>query len=80
MNEYLKVFIVLFFLWCLYTYLNPNCSFCGDGFTPYVKWTGRDIPFKSCLNNCVGVRSHEYYNCASKCYAKNQFQKHYYIK
>ena len=80
MNEYLKVFIVLFFLWCLYTCLKPNCSCCGEGFTTYVKWTGRDIPFKSCLNNCVGVRSHEYYNCASPCNAKDQFRKHYYIK
>ena len=80
MNEYLKVFIVLFFVWCLYTYLNPNCPFCGDGFTPYTEWTGRDIPFKSCLDGCVGVRHHEYYKCASKCFANDQFRRHYYNK
>ena len=80
MNEYLKVFIVMFLIWCVYTYtIGSKCLSC-EGFLPKVNWSGRDIPFKQCLNNCEGIRHDEYRQCAANCNQGNQFRKHYYLQ
>ena len=75
MNQYLKVFIMLFFLWCLYNYI--NCKKCKEGFI--VKhpramiFDGRNIPYKKCLNDCTGKRycgvdiSQTYNSCINNC-------------
>ena len=81
MNEYLKVFIVIFLVWCVYSYVSGSNSLsCNrEGFIPKVDWTGRDIPFKQCLNNCEGLRHINYRDCAANCNQNDQFKKHYYI-
>jgi hypothetical protein len=40
-------------------------------------WLGRNIPVKSCYNNCQGLRKHEYVNCSEKCILKDNFGKIY---
>ena len=85
MNEYIKVFIIIFLLWCVYTYFiksgcNSNCGCNREGFIPnVVKWTGRDVPFKQCINNCDGLRHHNFRDCAANCNQNDEFRKHYYL-
>jgi len=80
MNEYIKIFVVIFVVWCVYSYYTKTT--CGiEGFYPYVvKWTGRDVPFKQCLNNCEGLRHHNYRDCAANCNNNDQFKKYYYLQ
>ena len=79
MNEYLKVFIILFLIWCIYTYVINNVCMIERFIPNTVKWTGRDVPFKQCINNCTGLRNDNYRDCAANCNQNDQFRKHYYI-
>ena len=69
MNQYLKVFIVLFLLWCLYNYI--NCKQCKEAFTiHYPKdniYDGRNTLYNTCLNHCSGKRHCDYNNCLNDC-------------
>ncbi len=69
MNQYLKVFIILFFLWCLYNYI--NCKQCKEAFAvKYPKamiFDGWNIPYKRCINNCTGKRHCDYEICTNDC-------------
>ena len=69
MNQYLKVFIMLFFLWCLYNYI--NCKKCKEGFIvkepKAIIFDGRNIPYKKCLNDCTGKRLCDYVECTNNC-------------
>ena len=81
MNEYLKVFIVIFLVWSVYSYVSGRSCGCNrEGFLPKINWTGRDLPSKQCLNNCTGIRHDEYRQCAANCNQNNQFRKHYYLQ
>ena len=37
------------------------------------KWLGRNIPIKSCYNNCQGLRTQDYILCSEKCLSRDTF-------
>lgn len=67
MNKYLKVFIVLFFLWCLYTYLNHNLVLIEGNDENY-----RCVPDGKGGRSCKQVKggSMDLVDCQSRCKSK----------